>query len=232
MRGAGDRADVLREQDGGPRANFKAHARAVLGLRTAEGARRMQQDRGGAADARGLRQAARGDEIELPRRRAEIGDDGRRRPAAQRLFHRPQQVRPALRAHEDEAGGVEPVRGDSWPIGRAVFAGGKFVAHPQDGAVMGGGEAGRERQREAGGGRQIAHARGRRLIKRAAEQPAEQPVEGKTLPPVGEFPHRRGGHPAASLLQPRKSLAEKADSFRTAARGHQVKNSRSCFVLV
>lgn len=192
----------------------------------------MKQDRSCAAGARGLRQAARRDEIEMPRRRAEISDDGRRRSAAQRLFHRPQQVRPALGAHEDKAGGVEPVCGDPRPIGGAVFAGGKFVAHPQDRAVMGSGVAGGQRQREAGCAGQIAHARGRSLIKRAAEQPAKQPVEGAGLPPEGEFAHRRGGNRAASLLQPRKSLAEKADSFRTAACGHQVKDSRSCFVLL
>jgi len=124
MRGAGDWADaLLRGRDGGTRGNLEPHARAVLRLRAAKRARRMNEDRGRAAGARGLREAPRGDEIELPRRGAEIGDDDRRRRAAQRLFDGPQQVCAALRAHEHETRGVEPVRGDSRPVGRAVFAG-------------------------------------------------------------------------------------------------------------
>ncbi|MDB5641722.1 MAG: hypothetical protein JWN07_1039 [Hyphomicrobiales bacterium] len=233
MRGAGDGTDVwLRGQGGGTGGDFKAHARAVLRLRMTEGAGRMQQDRGRAAGARGLREAARGDEIEMPHGGAEIGDDGRRRPAAQRLLHRPQQVRPALRAHEDEASGVDAMRGEPRPVGRAVLAQRKFVAHPQDRAVMAGGEPGRERQREAGGGGKVAHAGGRRLIERAAEQPAEQPVEHAGLPPEGESPHRRGGHAATGVIEPRKGLAEIADSFRTAAGGHRLGDFRSCYVLI
>ena len=222
MRGAGDRADVLGGRHGGARGDFKAHARAVLRLRTAEGARRMQQDRRRAADACGLRQAPRGDEIEGAGGGAEIGDDDGGRGAAQRFFDRPQQIGPALRAHEDEAGDVDPMRGQPRPIGRAVFTERKFVAHPQDRPVMGSREPHREGQREAAGRGQIPHAGGRGLIERAGEQAAEQPVERAGRAAEGERSHGGGGHAAPGMVQPRKRLAEKADSFRTAAGGHRL----------
>ncbi len=231
MGGAGDRAEgVLHGQDGGACRDFKPHAGAVLRLRMLKGARRMQQEGWCAAGARGLRQPPRRHEIEGARGGAEIGDEGAGRPAAQRLFHGPQQVWPALRAHEDKAGDVEPVRGEPRPVGGAILAERKFIAHPQDRAVMAGGKAHGERQREAGGGGEIAHPRRCRLVKRAAEQAAEQPVERAALLSEGERPHRRGGHAASSLFKPRKSLAEYADSVRTAAGGHRLGDFRSCFV--
>ncbi len=233
MRGAGDGADgMLHGQDGGAGRDFKAHTGAVLRLRTAEGTHRMQQDGRCAAGARGLRQPPRRHEIEGARGGAEIGDEGAGRPAAQRLFHGPQQVRPALRAHEDEAAYIEPVRSETRPVGGAILAQREFVAHPQDRAIMAGGEADRERQREAGGGGEITHPRRCRLVKRAAEQAAEQPVERAALLSEGERSHRRGGHAASGLFKPRKRLAESADSVRTAAGGHRLGDSRSCFVLL
>ena len=231
MRGARDGANgVLHGQDGGAGRNFKAHPGAILRLRTTEGAYRMQQDGRCAAGARGLRQPPRRHEIEGARGGAEIGDEGAGRPAAQRLFHGPQQVRPALRAHEDKARRVEPMGGEPRPVGSAILAQRKFIAHPQDRAVMAGGKAHGERQREAGGGGEIAHPRRCRLIERAAEQAAEQPVERATLLSEGERSHRRGGHAASGLFKPRKRLAESADSVRTAAGGHRLGDSRSCFV--
>ena len=233
MRGAGDGADyVLHGQDRGAGRDFKPHAGAVLRLRTAEGARRMQQDGRRPAGAGRLRQPPRRHEIEGACGGAEIGDEGACRPAAQRLFHGPQQVWPALRAHEDEARDVEPMGGHARPIGGAILAQREFVAHPQDRAIMAGGEPHRERQREAGGGGQIAHPCGCRLIERTAEQAPQQPVERAALLPEGKCAHRRGGHAAPGLFKPRKRLAESADSVRTAAGGHRLGNFRSCFVLL
>ena len=217
MGGAGDRAEgVLHGQDGGACRDFKPHAGAVLRLRMLKGARRMQQEGWCAAGARGLRQPPRRHEIEGARGGAEIGDEGAGRPA--------------LRAHEDKARRVDTMGGEPRPVGGAILAERKFIAHPQDRAVMAGGKAHGERQREAGGGGEIAHPRRCRLVKRAAEQAAEQPVERAALLSEGERPHRRGGHAASSLFKPRKSLAEYADSVRTAAGGHRLGDFRSCFV--
>ena len=87
------------------------------------------------------------------------------------------------------------------------------------------GVARRERQRETGRGGEVAHPRGRGLVERAAEQSAEQAIQraARLLVRKGEPAHRRGSHAALHVFEPRKSLAEKADSFRTAAGGHRVR---------
>lgn len=123
---------------------------------------------------------ARGDKI-IRFCRPELADDDGGRLAFQRLFHGPKGLFRALGRDENKAGGIEAVEREARPIERALFAGGKILADPDDRGlrfVRTRRKTGGQRQEKAGSRSRIAGACPENFRERPELQPAgEQAIE-------------------------------------------------------
>ena len=207
-------------------ANIKAHTRAILCHWLVERGGRMDEHTGRAAHARGQCDAPRRDQIKTARGRTEIGDDASSRACAQTFFGRPKHMLRIHRAQIEQAREIDPMRGKTQRIGRAIFTGGKFIADENELARCVGGKPLGERQRKSRRRRAIAHAGGGDFIKCAGKKPAQGLVEGAgpvfCAKPAGAGRESRGCETCPSpsacprLFKPRNGFAEKADPVRTA----------------
>ena len=147
---------------------------------------RQRQQRGRRAGAGGERQAAGDGEVVFGQP-PHLADDDGERAALERVLEGLEQGAGVGRAHEDEAGEVEPVRDEAGAERRAALDAGEILDRQQGGSAPRGHEAGGQREREAeGGGRVGRLGRGDLVQRVAGEAAAETVIEfSRQLEPRG-----------------------------------------------
>ncbi len=160
------RSDAVAVKSRRSRADDPARRR---GRRLRRWPRQKQQGKP-TARGRGERKPARRYVVEAARL-PYFADDRRKRAAVQRLLHRPQHVTHAGSRHGDEALRLKSDLIEAEPVGLAALPQPHVLGDPQHRTP---GPAGRESNREAGGGGHIRLACGRDLVEGAQGQAAAQ----------------------------------------------------------
>ena len=145
-------------QQARPGADFKARLGAARERRGAHWPGEKEQT-GCALLLRGEDKPARSCEI-IELGGINLADHHRRRPAFQRLFHRPEGVLGIRRPNEDEMRRIDPIEGKARTIEFALFEAGEILADPDQRRLAAAGEKRGKGEDEACRGRRIAR-RGR-----------------------------------------------------------------------
>jgi hypothetical protein len=136
---------------------------------------------------------ARG-QVELARMAPHFSEHGADPAAAERLLEDPERLARASGPDDDEPPRIDAEAVETRSVGMSCFAERIGLGDEQEGAMIGLGEPGEERDGEAGGGTRIARCPAADLVERVAAEPAgEHPIETGDAERQGRLPSRQNG---------------------------------------